>query len=68
MFMFAGMRLTDNIEIQPDRTAKIARIAFSLQGKLVRWYLFLLDLTREKRAELAMNEPVIKKALATWDF
>lgn len=63
-----GFTLPDNIEIHMIELQKLRENAVGQERKLLRWTLFLLGSVREKLEDLAMEEPITKKALTTLEF
>ncbi|WAH39314.1 Rpn family recombination-promoting nuclease/putative transposase [Alicyclobacillus dauci] len=63
-----SLMLTDDIEIHFIELRKLKEQSYGTQRRLVRWMLFIAGLSNEKLEELAMEEPVIRKALTTLEF
>lgn len=60
--------LTDDIEIHFIELRKLKEQSVGTQRRLVRWMLFIAGLSRDAMEELAMEEPVFRKALTTLEF
>ncbi|MDM5281036.1 Rpn family recombination-promoting nuclease/putative transposase [Paenibacillus silvae] len=64
-----GISLTDDIEIHVMELTKLEQHAVPLeQGGLVNWLLFLKGIDTSNWEVLAMNEPMLKKAMDTLEF
>ena len=60
--------LTDLLEIHFVELRKLQEQSVGIERRLVRWMLFLTAKTKERLEELAMEEPVMQKALTTLEF
>lgn len=64
-----GISLLDDIEIHVIELAKLDEHSVSLEeGGLVNWLLFLKGVDKSNWEVLAMNEPMLKKAMDTLEF
>lgn len=64
-----GISLTDDIEIHVMELTKLEQHPISLEkGGLVNWLLFLKGIDTSNWEVLAMNEPMLKKAMDTLEF
>lgn len=64
-----GISLTDDIEIHVMELTKLEQHAIPLEkGGLVNWLLFLKGIDTTNWEVLAMNEPMLKKAMDTLEF
>lgn len=64
-----GISLLDDIEIHVIELTKLDEHSVSLEeGGLVNWLLFLKGVDKSNWEVLAMNEPMLKKAMDTLEF
>jgi len=64
-----GIPLTDDIEIHVIELSKLDEHSVPLEeGGLVNWLLFLKGVDKSNWEVLAMNEPMLKKAMDTLEF
>jgi len=64
-----GIPLTDDIEIHMIELTKLDKHSVPLEeGGLVNWLLFLKGVDKSSWEALAMNEPMLKKAMDTLEF
>ncbi|WP_145333644.1 Rpn family recombination-promoting nuclease/putative transposase [Paenibacillus xylanexedens] len=64
-----GISLTDDIEIHVMELTKLEQHPIPLEkGGLVNWLLFLKGIDTSNWEVLAMNEPMLKKAMDTLEF
>ena len=61
-----GKLLTDVLEIHFIELVKLSEEI--VEDKLVKWMLFLRNLSEEKMEEIVMGEPAIKKAMTVLEF
>lgn len=64
-----GIPLTDDIKIHVIELMKLDELSVPLEeGGLVNWLLFLKGVDKSNWEVLAMNEPMLKKAMDTLEF